>query len=209
MPILLIRILWFAGFALGVLATAWTRSENFGWPASITVAVVVWAGTPFIGSRVLAAVALWRLHLLRLVLGSPSFSAETGPDVCEGAPTPQNHATTTALSNEAIRNNVIGMALTMPEGERHILIAREYLMSTIKRGRFNSERAIQVMTFTVDNAVLADVNRAKDGRSIYRAYKASGLGAVVGKELADSFIVETGVRDQRRPRKWLRSWLGP
>ena len=108
-----------------------------------------------------------------------------------------------------IRNNVIGMALITPEGERHLSVARKFLKRTERRGQFNTERAIQVMTFTVDNAVWADVKRAKEGRSIYRAYKASGLGPIVGKELAYAFITEMGFKDQRSPRKWLRFLLGP
>ncbi len=112
------------------------------------------------------------------------------------------------LSNETIRENIIGVALMMPHGKRHFDLARDYLTRMAARGRFNTERAIEVMTIMVDNAVWADVSRQENGRLLYREYKASGLGPIVGKELADRLIAEIGATDQRPARQWLRFLLG-
>jgi hypothetical protein len=86
--------------------------------------------------------------------------------------------------------------------------ARDYVARMAARGRFNTERAIEVMTMAVDNAVWADVNGRENGRGLYREYKASGLGPTVGKELADRVIREMGAEDQRPARRWLRFLLG-
>jgi hypothetical protein len=66
-----------------------------------------------------------------------------------------------SLSNETIRENIIGMALMLPDGQHQLDFARHYIARMVARGRFNTERAIEVMTMAVDNAVWADVSRQK------------------------------------------------
>jgi hypothetical protein len=95
-----------------------------------------------------------------------------------------------------------------PDGKRQLDSARDYLTRMATRGCFNTERAIEVMTMTVDNAVWKDVRSQKNGRLVYHDYKASGLGPIVGKELAERLIREIGATDQRATRRWLRFLLG-
>lgn len=121
---------------------------------------------------------------------------------------PAQPSASSSLSNKTIREQVIGVALMMPDGEHQLNSARDYIARMAGRGRFNTERAVEVMTMAIDNAVWADVNHRENGRVIYQDYKASGLGPTVGKELADRVITEIGAEDQRPARRWLRFLLG-
>jgi hypothetical protein len=62
MPMLWRRIAWFASFAIAVAFAARMRSLEFGWPATLGVAVVVWVVLPFVISQLCAAFILIRAH---------------------------------------------------------------------------------------------------------------------------------------------------
>jgi hypothetical protein len=205
----------FFGIVGGIAITLILQAYDYGWYIWIPAAIIAYTIAPIFLVRLL--LPFWFLidtrpraqqqppplpltpeqHVenLKSILGD----REAVPDLFDKMPT---------LSNETIRHTVIAMALTMPEGERRLDDARQYLLRMVERGRFNTERAIEVMTFTVDNAVWADVKRAKDGRRTYRDYKTSGLGLVVGTDLAYRFIAESGARNQRPTRTWFRYLLG-
>jgi hypothetical protein len=107
-----------------------------------------------------------------------------------------------------IRNNVIDVALISVDGQRLLQESYDLLDRILSRGRFNRERAIEILTFTIDNAVWTDLKGSPDNRSTYARYKESGLGPKIAQELADRFIADRGATDQRSPRKWLRPLLG-
>ena len=105
-----------------------------------------------------------------------------------------------------IRTNVIDVALfTSLDGQRRLQESYGLLDRMLSRGRFNRERAVEILTF---NAVWADLEGSWDRRSEYARYKESRLGPKVAHELADQFIADRGATDQRSPRKWLRPLLG-
>ena len=107
-----------------------------------------------------------------------------------------------------IRNNVIDVALISLDGQRRLQESYDLLDRMLSRGRFNQERAVEILTFAIDNAVWADLKGSPDNRSTYARYKESGLGPKIAQELADRFIADRGATDQRSPRKWLRPLLG-
>jgi hypothetical protein len=113
-----------------------------------------------------------------------------------------------ASDERLIRDSVIGAALISPDGERRLRESYGLLDRALGRDRFNRERAIEILTFTIDNAVWSDLKSSPDNRLTYVRYKESGLGPKVAQELADRFIADRGATDQRSPRKWLRPLLG-
>jgi hypothetical protein len=109
--------------------------------------------------------------------------------------------------NEA-SNNIIGIALMSPSGERYLGDAYAYLQRLLSRGGFNRIRAIEVLTIAIDNSVWADLKGSPMNRQIYADYKASKLGPSTALRLADQFIADHKAVDQRAPRKWFRPLLG-
>jgi len=105
-------------------------------------------------------------------------------------------------------NTVVEHALASLEGVDQIDQAWNYLMSQLECSRFNSKRALEVYSIAVNNAVWAYVNKMVAGRMIYRDYKASGIGVTYSRQLTERFISQTGAKDQRPPRRWLRLFLG-
>src|SRR5215510_212726 len=101
------------------------------------------------------------------------------------------------LPHDVIRNSVIGIALMTEQGERRLAHAKDYLARQLTARRFNTERAIEVFTYAIDNAVWSDTKGQKDGRGIYADYKQSGLGPEVARRMTEDFIAATGATDQR------------
>jgi hypothetical protein len=84
MPMLWRRIAWFASFAIALVFALWMRSSDYGWPATLAVAVVIWFGLPFIISQLCAAFVLGRMQHDAQFLAS--LSPEVQRDVIEQAP---------------------------------------------------------------------------------------------------------------------------
>ena len=104
-------------------------------------------------------------------------------------------------------STIVEQAVDSPGGVEHTDQARKYLVSELQRNRFNSIRALEVYAIAVNNAVWAHVNEMVAGRLIYRDYKASGIGTIKSRQLTERFISQTGAKDQRPPRRWLRFLL--
>jgi hypothetical protein len=62
MPILWRRIAWFISFAAAVALALWMRHLEYGWPATLVVAVVAWVVLPFVISQLCAAFVLAGMH---------------------------------------------------------------------------------------------------------------------------------------------------
>jgi hypothetical protein len=76
-----------------------------------------------------------------------------------------------ASDGRLIRDNVIGVALISPDGERRLRESYDLLDRALSHGRFNRERAIEILTFTIDNAVWSDLKGSPDNRSTYARYR--------------------------------------
>jgi hypothetical protein len=113
-----------------------------------------------------------------------------------------------ASDEHLVRDIIITAIQISPDGERRLHESYSLLDRALRHSRFNRERAIEILTFAIDNAVWSDLKGSPDHRSTYARYKASGLGPKVAQELADRFIADKGALDQRSPRKWLRPLLG-
>jgi hypothetical protein len=94
-----------------------------------------------------------------------------------------------------IRNNVIDVALISLDSQRRLQESYDLLDRMLSRGRFNREHAVEILTFTIDNAVWADLKGSPDNRSTYARYKESGLGPKIAQEACGSVY-----RRQRRNR---------
>jgi hypothetical protein len=96
------------------------------------------------------------------------------------------------------------------EHSERVAYAWQFLRQELARQRFNTERATEVLTIAVDNAVWADLNYLREDvrRKSYAAYKARNLGPKKARELLEKFVGETGAVNQRPARRWFRSLLG-
>ena len=116
------------------------------------------------------------------------------------------------MDEEEAVTTVIKSAVSVPEGHRRLATAEEFLIGELERNRFNTERAIEIYTFAIDNSVWAWVKDMTSGKSIYEDYFRSGLGKRFAIELTEKFKKGSGrsapIEDQRPPRRWLRFLLG-
>jgi hypothetical protein len=62
MPMLWRRIAWFVSFAIAVVLALWMRSMNYGWPATLGVALITWVALPLVISQACAAFSLRRFR---------------------------------------------------------------------------------------------------------------------------------------------------
>jgi hypothetical protein len=62
MPFLWRRIAWFTSFAIATVLAVWMRSLDYGWPAILGLAVVIWVVLPFVISQLCAAFVLGRIQ---------------------------------------------------------------------------------------------------------------------------------------------------
>ena len=90
--------------------------------------------------------------------------------------------------------------------------AEEFIIGELERNRFNTERAVEVYRFAIDNSAWALVKNMPVGRLMFRGYLLSGLGKKLATELTEKFKKGSGrfapVEDQRPPRRFLCSLLG-
>lgn len=83
MPVLWRRLAWFTSFAVAALLALWMRSLDYGWSATLVVAVGTWIVLPFVISQLCAAFALARMHW-RLRRYSPDELVNKIPDANRG-----------------------------------------------------------------------------------------------------------------------------
>jgi hypothetical protein len=114
------------------------------------------------------------------------------------------------MDDEEANTILIKHALNTPEGRLRLTTAEEFLIGELERHRFNTERAIEIYTFAIDNTVWAWTKKMKLGRLLYRSYSQSGLGKKYAVDLAEKFKAKFNppIRDQRSPRRFLRFLLG-
>jgi hypothetical protein len=105
---------------------------------------------------------------------------------------------------------LIKHAVDTPEGRLRLSTAEEFLISALERHCFNTERAVEIYTFAIDNIVWDWVKKNNLGRLPYRAYSQSGLGKWKAAELTEKFKAKFNppIVDQRPPRRFLRFLLG-
>jgi hypothetical protein len=119
------------------------------------------------------------------------------------------------MGDEAIKQaldevitTIIKHAVAAPAGHLKLANAKSFIMGELERNRFNTERAVEVYTFAIDNSVWALV---KDKGNKGRDYRRSGLGKKFAIELTDEFkrgFRYAPIKDQRPPRRFLRFLLG-
>jgi hypothetical protein len=83
------RIAWFTSFGIAVALALWMRSLDYGWPATLGVAVVIWVVLPFVISQLCAAFILTRMHRrIRRAGGLDGLDALAGDiaDATKGLP---------------------------------------------------------------------------------------------------------------------------
>jgi hypothetical protein len=103
---------------------------------------------------------------------------------------------------------MIEEAIQSPAGQLRVIGTREYLISSVVAQKFNRERATEVFAMEVDNLVWIFLRDVPHRRAIYRDYRASRLRDEFSSLLANEFVEQSGVTDQRPARKWLRFLLG-
>jgi uncharacterized membrane protein (DUF485 family) len=102
MPMLWRRIAWFTSFALAVTLALWMRSWNYGWSATLVVAVVTWVFLPFVISQLCAAFVLARMH--RRLRRYPSDElAKKITDATKGLSPEQQEAVAKRMIDEAFK----------------------------------------------------------------------------------------------------------
>lgn len=103
---------------------------------------------------------------------------------------------------------IVDGAVDAPNGKVLCTQADAHLVGELARNQFNTERAVEVFTIAVDNAVWAHLQDLPLRRQIYADYKISGRGHEKARQLVNEFIRLTGAADQRASRRWFRSLLG-
>ena len=102
---------------------------------------------------------------------------------------------------------MVDSALAAPRGREIVADATSHLWDLAGTNRFNSERAKEVFTIAIDNAVWAYLKNMPIRSFMYRDYKASGLGPQHALRLTNEFTRNGAlIPDQRPVRKHFR-WL--
>ena len=114
------------------------------------------------------------------------------------------------MDNEEAIAILIRHAVDTPEGRLRLATAEEFLIGKLERHRFNTERAIEIFMFAIDDSVCAWVKKMNLGRLVYRAYSQSGLKKQYAVDLTEKFKAKFNppIQDQRSPRRFLRFLLG-
>ena len=116
------------------------------------------------------------------------------------------------MGEEEALTVLITHAVASPEGRLRLATAEEFIIGELERNRFNTERAVEVYRFAIDNSAWALVKNMPVGRLMFRGYLRSGLGKKLATELTEKFKKGSGrfapVEDQRPPRRFLCSLLG-
>src|SRR5690349_6436845 len=100
MPLLWRRIAWFASFAIAVALAADMRSLNYGWPATLGVAVAVWIVLPFVISQLCAAFILTRANRR---IRSTDGLADKIADAVKGLPPQEQEAVAKRMIDDSLR----------------------------------------------------------------------------------------------------------
>jgi hypothetical protein len=116
------------------------------------------------------------------------------------------------MNEEEALTFVITQAVASPQGQLRLATAEEHIIGELERNRFNTERAVEVYSFAIDNSVWAWMKEMPLGKLMYRDYRRSGLGKKLATERTEKFKNGGGrfapIEDQRPPRRFLRSFLG-
>jgi hypothetical protein len=114
------------------------------------------------------------------------------------------------MDDEEAITILIKRSVDIPEGRLRLATAEEFLIGELERHRFNTERAIEIYTFAVDNVVWASVKKMHVGKLLYRTNSQSGLGKQYAVALTEKFKAQFNppIIDQRVPRRFLRFLLG-
>jgi hypothetical protein len=114
------------------------------------------------------------------------------------------------MDDEEAITILIKHAVDTPEGRLRLTTAEEFLISELERHCFNTERAIELYTFAIDNSVWAWVKKMDVGKLLHRTYARSGLGRRHAIDLTEKFKAQFNppIEDQRSPRRFLRFLLG-
>jgi hypothetical protein len=115
------------------------------------------------------------------------------------------------MDDEEVVSILIKHALDTPEGRIRLATVEEFLIGEIERHHFNTEHAIEMYAFAINNSVRAWwVRKMNLGRLPYRAYSQSGLEKQYAVDLTAKFKAKfhPPIVDQRPPRRFLRFFLG-
>ncbi len=121
---------------------------------------------------------------------------------------PMEPASTCTIEARPFIVRIVKIALESENGRFRLAEAEELLIDGLERGSFNSERAVELFSFAINNAVWEHVKNLPRHRKTYQDYKISGEGSDVSYQLAHEFIERTGAENQRPARQWLRFLLG-
>jgi hypothetical protein len=114
------------------------------------------------------------------------------------------------MGEQAAIKLLIDEAITAPKGYLRLENAEELIFQDLERTRFNTERAVELYTFAINNSVRARVKEMDLGGLMFKKYMRSGLGREYAIDLVDRFKAQfrPPLKDQRRPRRFLRFLLG-
>jgi hypothetical protein len=184
-------------FALvcAVTAGAWIKvSLDSSWYSAVGCGVILCIFLPFIIFRVRAIYEVRRLDQMieRVQRGDPA------------------RADGLEIGEEAIAT-IVKNAVAAPDGKLKVATVEEWTIGQVERNRFNTERAVEVYKFAIDDSVWAWVKNMPSGRLMYRAYQRTEQGKQLAIEFVEKFKI-TGplapIGDQRPPRRFLRLLLG-
>jgi hypothetical protein len=85
---------------------------------------------------------------------------------------------------------------------------RRHLQRDFEKGRYNAERALELYARAVDAAVWDVLRELPLAKPVYNEYRHSGARSRLIHRLVSQFQAETGARDQRPARQWLRFAFG-
>jgi hypothetical protein len=100
MPMLWRRVAWFASFGVTILVAAYMRDLNYGWLATLGVAIGAWIILPFAISQVCAAFVL---RGMRRHVRSADGLAEKVADTVRGLPPEQQEAVAKRMIDESFK----------------------------------------------------------------------------------------------------------
>jgi hypothetical protein len=101
-PILWRRIAWFVSFATALAFALWMRSADYGWPATLAVALLIWFVLPFVISQLCAAYVLGR-HA-RAYPSNPSHAlAEKIAAATKGLPPEEQERVAKRIIDESLK----------------------------------------------------------------------------------------------------------
>ena len=99
--------------------------------------------------------------------------------------------------------SLVDRALASPVGAQCLEKVERRLLETLEQGRFNTQNAVDLYTFGIDDAVWANLEDNTLRRIIYRNYVLSREGSTRAAQLAQAFAARMHAVDQRPARPWL------